>query len=359
MKVNNAGNAVVWRADDDSGAEDFTDLGDTPSAIGLNRVVVGNGTGNALAFDLIRDFHIGANAVETTHIRNANVTSAKLAANVIAANPGGAGLTALNTITISGTDYELGGGSSNVARTSLDLGDTPSSLGSAFQIVAVNAGGNALVFANTPAHNFLALGDTPSAFGDVGQVLKVNNAQNALVWSADSGAENFTDLGDTPSSIGQNRVVVGNGTGNALAFDQIRDFHIANNAVETAHIRDDNVTSAKLANNVLEANPAFTSATSLTGIRIHNATFTVGGGGAASDFTDLGDTPSALGTAGQVVKVNTAGDALIFAADDTGGGGGGGGASDFVDLDDTPSSITANRLVAGNGAGDALDIHSS
>ena len=100
-----------------------------------------------------------------------------------------------------------------------------------------------------------------------------------LSWSADSGAENFTDLGDTPSSIGQNRVVVGNGTGNALAFDQIRDFHIANNAVETAHIRDDNVTSAKIANNVLEANPAFTSATSLTGIRIHNATFTVGGGG--------------------------------------------------------------------------------
>ena len=37
-----------------------------------------------------------------------------------------------------------------------------------------------------------------------------------------------SDLGDTPSSIGQNRVVVGNGTGNALAFDLNRDFHIGN-----------------------------------------------------------------------------------------------------------------------------------
>ena len=60
----------------------------------------------------------------------------------------------------------------------------------------------------------------------------------------------------------------------------------------------------------MEANPAFTSATSLTGIRIHNATFTVGGG--AEDFTDLDDTPSALGVANAHVRVNAAGDALEF-----------------------------------------------
>ena len=163
------------------------------------------------------------NAVETAHIRDANVTAAKLAANVLTANPGGAGLTALNTITISGTDYELsGGGTSNVADFT-DLGDTPSSLGSAFQIVAVNAGGNALVFANTPAHNFLALADTPSAFGTSGQVPVVNTAGDALVFADQTagGSSSITGLSDTPSSFGNaGQVLKVNNAQNALVVER-------------------------------------------------------------------------------------------------------------------------------------------
>ncbi len=72
-------------------------------------------------------------------------------------------------------------------------------------------------------------------------------------------------------------------------------------------------------------------------------------------FAGLADTPAGLGTALQSVVVNAAGDGLIFSGVTAGGGGG--SASAFVDLSDTPSSIgagNANKLVAVNNAGSAL-----
>ena len=59
-----------------------------------------------------------------------------------------------------------------------------------------------------------------------------------------------------------------------------------------------------------------------------------GGGGGASDFTDLGDTPAALGTAGQVPAVNTGATALEF-VDQSGGGG------SFDLHDDVTTALTA------------------
>jgi hypothetical protein len=47
--------------------------------------------------------------------------------------------------------------------------------------------------------------------------------------------------------------------------------------------------------------------------------------GGSSTFTDLTDTPSALGSAGQVLKVNSAGNALVFEDSTSGGSGGSGG----------------------------------
>ena len=72
-------------------------------------------------------------------------------------------------------------------------------------------------------------------------------------------------------------------------------------------------------------------------------------------FAGLADTPAGLGTALQSVVVNPTADGLIFSGVTAGGGGG--SASAFVDLSDTPSSIgagNANKLVAVNNAGSAL-----
>ena len=59
-----------------------------------------------------------------------------------------------------------------------------------------------------------------------------------------------------------------------------------------------------------------------------------GGGGGASTFLDLADTPAAFGTVGQVAKVNTAEDAIIF-EDESGGGG------SFDLHDDVTTALTA------------------
>lgn len=73
--------------------------------------------------------------------------------------------------------------------------------------------------------------------------------------------------------------------------------------------------------------------------------------GGSSTFTDLTDTPSALGSAGQVLKVNSAGNALVF-EDSTSGSG----SSNFIGLTDTPVNFTgqAGKFLKVNSAADAL-----
>jgi len=71
----------------------------------------------------------------------------------------------------------------------------------------------------------------------------------------------------------------------------------------------------------------------------------------ASTFAGLTDTPSSLGTAGQVPVVNSAGDGLEFADQSSGG------ASTFVALTDTPSALgTAGQVPTINSAGDAIEF---
>lgn len=76
------------------------------------------------------------------------------------------------------------------------------------------------------------------------------------------------------------------------------------------------------------------------------------GGMGASDFTDLGDTPNSLGTAGQHVAVNSGATALEFVAAPSGGG-----ADDFTDLNDTPNSLgTAGQTLQVNSGATALEF---
>ena len=75
--------------------------------------------------------------------------------------------------------------------------------------------------------------------------------------------------------------------------------------------------------------------------------------GGSSTFIGLTDTPSALGSAGQVLKVNNTGDALEF-VDSTSGSGN--GSSNFIGLTDTPVDFTgqAGKFLKVNSAADAL-----
>jgi len=67
-------------------------------------------------------------------------------------------------------------------------------------------------------------------------------------------------------------------------------------------------------------------------------------------FTQLQDTPQSYsGNAGKTLVVNADENALEFAD-----GGGGGGATKFVDLTDTPSTMTAGKMLQVSGDGTAL-----
>ena len=93
----------------------------------------------------------------------------------------------------------------------------------------------------------------------------VNNGANLvdieLAVSSGGTASDFVDLGDTPSSITADRVVLGNGAGDALIFGQVDTAQIAagavtgakigTNEVKTANINGDAVTTNKLAANAV------------------------------------------------------------------------------------------------------------
>ena len=91
------------------------------------------------------------------------------------------------------------------------------------------------------------------------------------------------------------------------------------------------------------------------GNQIHVAGGATGGGGSgSSSFVGLSDTPSSLGTDGQVLKMVSGN--LQFANES--GGGSGSGSSDFKGLSDTPNTMTAadaGKIVTVNGTGDALE----
>lgn len=76
----------------------------------------------------------------------------------------------------------------------------------------------------------------------------------------------------------------------------------------------------------------------------------VGGGGGASAFTDLSDAPGDYSDAGgMVVKVNPGATGLEFATDAV-------GATAFTDLTDAPASLTANKFLAVNSGGTAIEF---
>jgi len=87
--------------------------------------------------------------------------------------------------------------------TSTTLTDTPSSLGTAKQVLRVNSGGSATEFA-TPS--IVDLSDTPSSLGSANQILKMNSGGTALEWGTDDSGSNLSGYATESWVTSQNYV---------------------------------------------------------------------------------------------------------------------------------------------------------
>jgi hypothetical protein len=169
-----------------------------------------------------------------------------------------------NTLTIASTASGTGG-----STTFTGLTDTPSSMGTSGQYLAVNSGGNALEFVAAPSggsgsSTFSGLTDTPASLGTAGQYLAVNSGATALEFvaapSGGSGATTLSGLNDVSNATPAN--------GQVLTYD----------------------TSTSLWQPITPS----------------------GGGSGSATFTGLTDTPSSF-TATKFLRANSGGTALEYA----------------------------------------------
>ena len=290
---------------------DLTDLGQVPSALGTTgQVLKVNSAENALEFADDESGTGGISSVSTSDplrgdgtagdpvtvinggIRGTHISStANIAGDSIADNAITTEKIRDNEVTRSklaaSIRTELDGIPDDVPDNFTDLDDTPNALGAAGQVVKVNPDGSGLIFANdetgTEGLSSVSTSDPLTGDGTAGDPVTVIN-----------GGIRGTHISSTANIAGDS---------------------LADNAITEEKIRDNEVARAKLAGSIR---------TELDGI--------------PDNFTDLGDTPSALGNSGQVVKVNSAGTALEFADDETGVGGIASVSTDAtIDGDGTPS----------------------
>ena len=143
-------------------------------------------------------------------------------------------------------------------------------------------------------------------------------------------ANDFIDLDDTPSSITADRLVLGNGAGNAVIFGQADTDQIAGLAITQAKLATNSVSQLKMRDNSigsaeLRSGSVDTDALALGAVTLNR----------------LDD-----GTAGRYIGFNASGEPAELTAPAISG--------DFTDLDDTPSSIVGGRVVLTNSAGNAI-----
>ncbi len=158
---------------------------------------------------------------------------------------------------------------------------------------------NAIGTSNISNNAVTAAKLSPSA-GTTGQVLALDSSGN-LTWStAGSGASTFIAMTDTPNSFGSaGQMLAINTAANALQF---QDFKVSN----ANHFTTVNTGTA---GKVLALDANNQSGTNYKGLKWVD-TSQVG----ATTFTALTDTPSSIGSAHQLLTVNSAGNALEFRA---------------------------------------------
>jgi hypothetical protein len=352
---------------------DFTDLTDTPGALGtaLQGIRVNSGA-TALEF-----FTLAAVATTGAYSDLTGTPSIPSDFTDLTDTPGAlgtalqgirvnSGATALEFFTLAAVAttgaYSDLTGTPSIPSDFTDLTDTPGALGTALQGIRVNSGATALEFftlaavATTGAYSdltgtpsipsdFTDLTDTPGSLtGEGGKYVRVNVGETGLEFVSGTGsAVAFTDLTDTPGSLGTAlQAIRVNSGATALEF-----FTLA--AVATTGAYSDLTGTPTLA--TVATTGAYSDLTGTPSI--------------PSDFTDLTDTPGALGTALQGIRVNSGATALEFftlAAVATTGAysdltGTPSIPSDFTDLTDTPGALgTALQAIRVNSGATALEF---
>jgi len=166
--------------------------------------------------------------VGTSDIDNNAITAAKLSPAV--------GIDG-QVLSLSGGNLTWVAGQAG-ASSFIALSDTPSSIGTAGQILKVNAGANALEFDNFSIANINQI--TTVNTGTAGKVLAVDinnqgsSGYKGLKWidTSQVGATTFTALTDTPSAIGTAYQVLSvNSEGTDLEFSTIGSSHITNESI--------------------------------------------------------------------------------------------------------------------------------
>ena len=207
-----------------------------------------------------------------------------------------------------------------------DVNET--SLGTSGQVLAVNAGGDAMEFADASgATTFLGLTDTPNPANYSGQAnrfIMVNSAPDALVFSDDNTVfTSFVKLSDTPESITNGQFLKGNtgtspdtivfGTVSMGDLDEAKTgFSVPSSAGR--YLQTDG-TSAKFEFDVIPV----------------------------ADLSDGPGAPTSSSHSGKFIRVASSGDSLEYATITPGSG-----STTFVGLTDAPDTIVNDQILIGN-----------
>ena len=184
------------------------------------------------------------NSIGTSDIDNNAVTAAKLSPAV-----GTDG----QVLSLSGGNLTWVAGQAG-ASSFIALSDTPSSIGTAGQILKVNSSADALEFSNFAIANIGQI--TSVNTGTAGKVLAidVNNQGSSgykgLKWidTSQVGATTFTSLTDTPSSLGTaNQVLTVNAAGTDLEYRTLDADHISTGLITSTMIADGTITGTDIA----------------------------------------------------------------------------------------------------------------
>lgn len=264
-------------------------------------------------------------------------------------------------------------GSNILAATFTGLTDTPASLGTAGQLVAVDTAGNALEFIDplgTPGPpgpvTFVSLTDTPASLGTAGQLIAVDTAGNALEFvntvAQNLGNFRFDNTVDVTGDItitsanldtynlkillitgGSHTITVDAGAG--LTFFGVYVRRLG----DTGTLRPQAASNVRINN--ISGDTVLDARQSATYFQITTDRYQeIFNNFRPENFIDLSDTPAALGTAGQLVAVNSGASALVFIDSLPAGVGA------FLALSDTPAAFIANQFLRVNGAGNAVEF---
>lgn len=232
-----SGGNLTWVAGQ-AGAGNFLALSDTPIAYGTaGQTLKLNASANALEFANFAIKNVG-------EITTVNTGTAGKVLAVDTNNQGTSGFKGLKWVDTSSVG----------ATTFTALTDTPSSIGSAYQLFAVNAGGTDLEFTTLTANHIptaLITGGDGQSTGMIGyQTITGSNIAPNTITNAQINSNTITQTEMADSSVGTDQLIGNSVTNAKLTQDSVQTLQIANGNVTTDKIANANITLAKLASDV-------------------------------------------------------------------------------------------------------------